>query len=571
MPRENSFSDSDGRSLTPDLEDEVNPLPPASPNYASSIPHNLPTLRSTRTRESSYSRRAGIRPHVPVYLHPKDRFRNAVRKVIALHRGMNLILLSRRGAGAEPGVDPRRASADAQYGGIKQECVIELADYSAVRSSFGRMTNREFVDFLKDPAASAREPWVKVRWINIGGMSWDVMKALSIKYDLHPLALEDVFHAHPRARSKADYYAQHLFLRVLCHELDENPGQDSVPIPSFQPSYPLTQFTTASSDDEKNLNGSLRGRIPWLKQLHAAVAADRQRRIQDATLQALKSDERVNVNVVPMFIFLFRDGTVITIHSTPNLRITEPITSRVRQFDSVLRTSADAPLLVQSILGLVTDMALEVVTAYKDKIKKLERKIMVRPTIDTVRHLHILSADLILHRRTLAPIKTVVYGLRRYDTDRAAALIDVSASVKGLKVAGYMSHKSLIYLADVHDQMGYVLSQLDVIASIGQNLVDYTFNMTSYQMNEVMRRLMLVTVIFLPLTVLTGYFGMNFDLMWITTQPGHTDVIFWIIALPIMAIVIPLFLARDILRLWQYVRKKMLTKKVVKMVKSFNP
>jgi len=37
--------------------------------------------------------------------------------------------------------------------------------------------------------------------------------------DLHPLALEDVFHGHSQNRSKADYYTKHLFLRVLCHEL----------------------------------------------------------------------------------------------------------------------------------------------------------------------------------------------------------------------------------------------------------------------------------------------------------------------------------------------------------------
>ncbi|KAJ6489812.1 hypothetical protein C8R45DRAFT_991866 [Mycena sanguinolenta] len=560
MPRENSFSDSDGRSLTPDLEEEVNPSPPASPNDATSIPYNATTLHATHTRTSSRSRPAGIQPPV---LSPKERFRSAVRKVIALHRGMNV--LARRGAGAEPGVDPRRAGADAQYGGIKQDCIIELADYSAVRSSFGRMTNREFVDLLADPAASAREPWVKVRWINIGGISWDVMKALSLKYDLHPLALEDVFQAHPRVRSKADYYARHLFLRVLCHDLQEDLDQDSVQIPSLLSSYSPTQFTSGRSDDEKTLHGSLRDRIPWLKQLHAAAAADERRRIQDATLQALKSDERVNVNVVPMFIFLFRDGTVITIQSTPNLKMTEPITRRVRQFDTVLRTSADASLLVQSLLALVTDKALEVVTAYQDKIKKFERKILVRPTIDTVRNLHVLSADLILHRRTLGPIKTVVYGLRRYDVDRAAALAETP--VKGGKVAGFMSHRSLIYLADVHAQMECVLSQLDVIAGIGQNLVDYTFNMTSYDMNEIMRRLMLVTVIFLPLTLLTGYFGMNFDFMW-TTKHNHSDVIYWAIALPIMAIIIPLFLSPDIERLVHYVRKQLLTKKVVKSFDS---
>jgi hypothetical protein len=40
--------------------------------------------------------------------------------------------------------------------------------------------------------------------------------------------------------------------------------------------------------------------------------------------------------------------------------MTEPITHRLRQFDTVLRTSADASLLVQSLLGLITDKALEV-------------------------------------------------------------------------------------------------------------------------------------------------------------------------------------------------------------------
>ncbi|KAJ7032382.1 magnesium transporter [Mycena alexandri] len=568
MPRENSFSDSDGRSLTPDLEDQANPYPPTSPNYPSSPLPNPPNLYTPRTRESVRSLARSANPHPPI-----DRFRHAVRKVIALHRGA--AVMTRRAAGAEPGIDPRSAAADLQFEGVQQECVIEVADYSAVRTSFGRMTNREFIELMNDPTASKREPWVKVRWINIAGLSWDVVKAVSIKYDLHPLALEDVFHSHSRARSKADYYARHLFLRVLCHELGD---QDQDPRPTLPPRpQPPTR---ADSDDEKRSARRRRNppsssaqhsasslNIPQMRA--AADTATEQRRIQDAALAALKSGERVNVNVVPMCIFLFRDGTVISIHSTPSLRITEPITNRLRQFDTGLRTSADASLLVQSLLALVADNALEVVNAYQEKIKKFERSVMVRPSIETVRNLHILSADLILHRRTLAPIKTVVYGLRRYDLDRAAAFLDPSAKDdESIKVAGFMSHATQIYLADVHDHMEYVLSQLDVIAGIGQNLGDYTFNMTSYEMNEVMRRLMLVTVIFLPLTLLTGYFGMNFTRMWTTTTPGHSDSIYWIIALPIEAIILPLFLGPDIKRLVHYMQKRILTKRAVESVSS---
>ncbi len=48
-----------------------------------------------------------------------------------------------------------------------------------------------------------------------------------------------------------------------------------------------------------------------------------------------------------------------------------------------------------------------------------------------------------MHKRTLEPIKTLVYGLRRYDVDRCAALMD---GTDISKVRGYMSHKSKIYL-----------------------------------------------------------------------------------------------------------------------------
>ena len=41
----------------------------------------------------------------------------------------------------------------------------------------------------------------------------------AISADLHPLALEDVLHQRGHARSKADYYPQHLFIRVLIHTL----------------------------------------------------------------------------------------------------------------------------------------------------------------------------------------------------------------------------------------------------------------------------------------------------------------------------------------------------------------
>ncbi|TBU38383.1 hypothetical protein BD309DRAFT_1004386 [Dichomitus squalens] len=102
-----------------------------------------------------------------------------------------------------------------------QRCTIEVNDYSATRAGSARRDNDDFFKFLGDEgergASGAREPWVRVRWIDVGGISWDVISAVALKYDLHPLALEDVLHQRaPPTPARADY---HLFIRILVHTL----------------------------------------------------------------------------------------------------------------------------------------------------------------------------------------------------------------------------------------------------------------------------------------------------------------------------------------------------------------
>ena len=224
MPRENRFSDSDGRSLTPDLEDELgfSPTSPTSDNFlgghhittepeathhdgrpsldnAFSAPATLgqPPVspRSMKSSKKSFARSrspnsrrpapggGAVSEPTPVrttFMTPGDRFRASVKKVMAMRKTSSII--ARRGVGAEPGVDPRRASANVAFGHIRQQCLIEIVDYSTMRSSFGRMSNNEFIKLLADANASEPEPWVKVRWINVGGISWDVISAMALKY-----------------------------------------------------------------------------------------------------------------------------------------------------------------------------------------------------------------------------------------------------------------------------------------------------------------------------------------------------------------------------------------------------
>jgi hypothetical protein len=188
--------------LTPDLEEEQElemtyglESPPKHPQtFSQPTGTKSPPLNGGATSRASASIKRksthamGPRPTIPTLWpnnSPGDKFRAAVHKVIAMHRGTTFMSHSGKHEpriGAEPGVDPRRASADLQYGHIRRECCIEITDYSSVRSTVRVMKNDEFINMMWDDEASKSPSWGKVRWINIGGVSWDVIKALSLRY-----------------------------------------------------------------------------------------------------------------------------------------------------------------------------------------------------------------------------------------------------------------------------------------------------------------------------------------------------------------------------------------------------
>lgn len=181
MAREDSSSDLDARSLTPE-SDEIHTTSPSRSLGKSHASDKHPKMYLASQHPTS--------PRIPsvildglVTLTPKDRFRSSVKKVIKMQRSYGF--MAKSGVGAEPGIDVRHDSASLAYGHIMKNCIIEIADYSTVRSSFGKMTNREFIEYLGNDAASEREPWAKVRWINIGGVSWDVVRALALKYGIY--------------------------------------------------------------------------------------------------------------------------------------------------------------------------------------------------------------------------------------------------------------------------------------------------------------------------------------------------------------------------------------------------
>jgi hypothetical protein len=103
-------------------------------------------------------------------------------------------------AGQEPGLDPSKPNGGRTTTPMRhEECQITVVDYSETDIEIHEHDNASLVKFLDKP----REDWAKCRWINVNGISWDVVQTLAQHKRLHTLAVEDVINANNR--TKADW------------------------------------------------------------------------------------------------------------------------------------------------------------------------------------------------------------------------------------------------------------------------------------------------------------------------------------------------------------------------------
>jgi magnesium transporter len=76
-----------------------------------------------------------------------------------------------------------------------------------------------------------------------------------------------------------------------------------------------------------------------------------------------------------------------------------------------------------------------------------------------------------------------------------------------------IDEKTHIYLRDVADHAIRIVESIELHRDIISGLLDIYISSVSNRMNEVMKVLTVFASIFIPMTFLTGIYGMNFEYM----------------------------------------------------------
>ncbi|KAK3840254.1 MAG: hypothetical protein JOS17DRAFT_678477, partial [Linnemannia elongata] len=349
------------------------------------------------------------------------------------------------------------------------------------------LSNDKFLEWLSQP----RSDWSVVRWININGMSWDVIKAIAIEYDVHHLAVEDLLHV-PQ-RTKVDIYPKQTYMSCTLLTLLEQLGDAE--------SRQVNPYTSLHGIDPDFLSH----RLP-LEQLdsckHYHYAED-------------ENYEDLHVEMEQVTMLLLEEGTLITLFQVSGQSVVAPIVERLSHDYSLARKHGDASFLLQSVIDGIVDHAVSITDAFRHEINNLESRVLALPKMIFTRDLHRVTSQLSMLKRTLVPTQMLVHSLRGKD-ERSP-----------------LSPLARTYMGDVMDHCNTMVEDIDTMLSLCEKLINMIFNLIAYDINESMRRLALVTIIFLPITFVAGVYGTYFqDFTELSRNIGY----FWTICGVVFAV-----------------------------------
>jgi magnesium transporter len=212
--------------------------------------------------------------------------------------------------------------------------------------------------------------------------------------------------------------------------------------------------------------------------------------------------DREDVQSRQMSMFL-GPNYLVTVQINP-IEAVRNLRERCEHNQRVLEQGPD--YLLYTLLDVLVDGYFPLLDSLDDVMDDLEDRVVGRPEHATLETIFRLKHDLTRLRRFVGPLRDVVQTLTSRDFPN-------------------IQPHTLPYLRDVADHLFRIYEMLDGHRDLMSNMLDAYMSQVANEMNRVMQRLAVVGTVFLPITFLTGVFGMNFaNQPWLNTSPW-----FWLI------------------------------------------
>ena len=189
--------------------------------------------------------------------------------------------------------------------------------------------------------------------------------------------------------------------------------------------------------------------------------------------------------------FLIGQRYLITIQELHG-DVFDPVRRRIRAGPRFRRYGPD--YLAYALLDAVIDGYYPILEALGEQLEQLEQRIMLSPAQDAVAQVYQTRRELLGLRRAVYPQREAVASLMREESP-------------------FIGQEVQAHLRDCYEHAVQITDVIETYREITGGLVELNMSSLSNRMNRVMQVLTSMASVFIPLTLVAGIYGMNFEHM----------------------------------------------------------
>lgn len=169
-------------------------------------------------------------------------------------------------------------------------------------------------------------------------------------------------------------------------------------------------------------------------------------------------------------------------------------------------------VLLYNVLDAAIDDYYLIVDGLSDRIDKVEDAMLAHPSAEDVKQLFDLKRQMIDLRRIIGPEREVVNSLLRRELN-------------------FLQSNNEVYFQDLYDHLVRIIDLIDTLRDVTSGAMQIYQATISNNLNTIMKQLTIIATIMMPLTLISGIFGMNLGFPGKETPAG-----FWIVMTSIVAL-----------------------------------
>jgi magnesium transporter len=150
-----------------------------------------------------------------------------------------------------------------------------------------------------------------------------------------------------------------------------------------------------------------------------------------------------------------------------------------------------ADYLFYVLIDIIIDNYFTILEKVAEDIENIEDMLIQNPEPETLQLIYRLKRSSIELRKSIWPIRELINKLQREQSN-------------------LISDELQIYLRDIYDHIFRISDLLENYRDIIFGMLDMYLSSVSNRMNDIMKVLTMISTIFIPLSFLAGFYGMNF-------------------------------------------------------------